>query len=230
MRSTRLASVLMRSSSSISAMAAPSSLVMRWPRISCAPSIEPTARTKLVGPCRVGDAPANVGVDGQRLVDSVAAGIAREEFGPRQVERLQPAVEALHRLHRPGPFEVQSRTRPRRRPAPRRVGRTASDRRIRLHPRCRPMNTGSARSAVSSGTISRTWIVSSLQSRLIARCWRRWTGRFPLRLSCAAQRQAPGVGYGGKRRQPQAAPPRDVVGIHQHLGPACQGGRERIPV
>ena len=57
----------------------------------------------------VGDAPAHVGVDGQRLVDRFSFRIAGEQFRAGQVERLETAVEALYRLYGPGPFDVQPR-------------------------------------------------------------------------------------------------------------------------
>ena len=56
----------------------------------------------------VGDAPADVGVDGERLVDGVLLGVAGEQFRPRQVEILEAAVEALDRLDGPGEAEVES--------------------------------------------------------------------------------------------------------------------------
>ena len=106
--STRPGSVLISSSSSILPTTAPSSLLMRWPSTDRAPSIAPTLRMKRSTAGGVGDAPADVGVDGQRLVDGVALGVAGEQFRPRQVEILQTAVEALNRLDRPGQAKVQT--------------------------------------------------------------------------------------------------------------------------
>ena len=89
-------------------MAAPSSLVMRWPSTDLRPLDAAHLADEAVHAGGVGDAPADVGVDGQRLVDGVLLGVAGEQFRPRQVEILQAAVEALHRLDRPGQAEVQA--------------------------------------------------------------------------------------------------------------------------
>jgi len=65
------------------------------------------AADELIDAPGIGDAPADVGVERQCAVDGVALGIARQQFRTRQVEILQTAIEALHRLDRPRPFEVQ---------------------------------------------------------------------------------------------------------------------------
>src|SRR5437870_2684215 len=55
----------------------------------------------------VGDAPADIGADRERLVDGVALGIVRQQFRPGQVEDLEAMIEPLHRLNGPRQFEVQ---------------------------------------------------------------------------------------------------------------------------
>ncbi len=76
--------------------------------MACAPAGVPTLRMKLIHALGVGDAPADVGVEGQRAVDGVAFRIARQQFRTGKVEILQTAIETLHRLNRPRPFEVQA--------------------------------------------------------------------------------------------------------------------------
>src|SRR5262249_24568279 len=56
-----------------------------------------------LGGLGVGHAPDDVGVDGQRLVHAAAAGVLGDQLGGRQVEHLEPPIDAHHGLHRPGP-------------------------------------------------------------------------------------------------------------------------------
>src|SRR6266496_2194488 len=68
------------------------------------------ARDVALDRVRVRHAPDDVGVDGQGLVDGAAlARVLGDQFGGRKVKHLQTAVNAQHRLDRPGPAKVQPR-------------------------------------------------------------------------------------------------------------------------
>ena len=56
----------------------------------------------------IGNAPANIGAGGERLIDGSLVGIAGEQLRARQIEDLQPMIQALHRLDRPRHLEVQA--------------------------------------------------------------------------------------------------------------------------
>src|SRR5262249_578738 len=70
------------------------------------------ALDKTIHCVRAGNPPAHICLHDNSESNGVALGIVREQLRAGQVEKLQPAIEARHRLNRPGPADMQSRPLP----------------------------------------------------------------------------------------------------------------------